>query len=211
MSRMCFLYFYPFFFFFLMIRRPPRSTLFPYTTLFRSRRLRQAPASSAARGDRFRRVVDAGLDAGHPAAQRRARSASRLHAGALCSGAAGSATGRWGCGPRAEGGGIVGERVTAATLAAGPDGRVRSRLERCVAVLDRMVAEGSFAEHADSVGMEVELNLVDPLGRPRLVNEAVLARLGRADFQYELGQFNLEVNLPPRLLRGPVLAGYENE
>src|SRR2546429_287929 len=27
------------FFFFLMIRRPPRSTLFPYTTLFRSRRM----------------------------------------------------------------------------------------------------------------------------------------------------------------------------
>src|SRR2546427_12897994 len=30
-----------FFFFFLMIRRPPRSTLFPYTTLFRSRRPRR--------------------------------------------------------------------------------------------------------------------------------------------------------------------------
>src|SRR5258705_13908459 len=27
------------FFFFLMIRRPPRSTLFPYTTLFRSNRI----------------------------------------------------------------------------------------------------------------------------------------------------------------------------
>src|SRR5436309_14932648 len=27
---------YLFYFFFLMIRRPPRSTLFPYTTLFRS-------------------------------------------------------------------------------------------------------------------------------------------------------------------------------
>src|SRR2546429_10024907 len=27
---------YLYFFFFLMIRRPPRSTLFPYTTLFRS-------------------------------------------------------------------------------------------------------------------------------------------------------------------------------
>src|SRR3712207_9131829 len=27
---------YSFLFFFLMIRRPPRSTLFPYTTLFRS-------------------------------------------------------------------------------------------------------------------------------------------------------------------------------
>src|SRR5256885_9064085 len=30
------------FFFFLMIRRPPRSTLFPYTTLFRSPRCRDA-------------------------------------------------------------------------------------------------------------------------------------------------------------------------
>src|SRR5438067_10746428 len=33
-------------FFFLMIRRPPRSTLFPYTTLFRSRR-RASPFFSA--------------------------------------------------------------------------------------------------------------------------------------------------------------------
>src|SRR5215203_1461574 len=34
------------FFFFLMIRRPPRSTLFPYTTLFRSRaRVRAKPSS----------------------------------------------------------------------------------------------------------------------------------------------------------------------
>src|SRR5258707_10899805 len=30
------------FFFFLMIRRPPRSTLFPYTTLFRSLELAEA-------------------------------------------------------------------------------------------------------------------------------------------------------------------------
>src|SRR6266567_5716159 len=32
------------FFFFLMIRRPPRSTLFPYTTLFRSRHVRRPDA-----------------------------------------------------------------------------------------------------------------------------------------------------------------------
>src|SRR6266581_5091161 len=32
----CFVACYSFSFFFLMIRRPPRSTLFPYTTLFRS-------------------------------------------------------------------------------------------------------------------------------------------------------------------------------
>src|SRR5256885_8708219 len=34
--RSCIRLNYIFFFFFLMIRRPPRSTLFPYTTLFRS-------------------------------------------------------------------------------------------------------------------------------------------------------------------------------
>src|SRR6266568_5361239 len=33
-----------FFFFFLMIRRPPRSTLFPYTTLFRSASTRPRPS-----------------------------------------------------------------------------------------------------------------------------------------------------------------------
>src|SRR5688572_33410443 len=37
LSFMCHLI--SFIFFFLMIRRPPRSTLFPYTTLFRSRTL----------------------------------------------------------------------------------------------------------------------------------------------------------------------------
>src|SRR5258708_34829044 len=35
------------FFFFLMIRRPPRSTLFPYTTLFRSTFLCEAGRGSA--------------------------------------------------------------------------------------------------------------------------------------------------------------------
>src|SRR2546426_5857105 len=44
------------FFFFLMIRRPPRSTLFPYTTLFRSRRAR----GSAARLPLLRRLARRG-------------------------------------------------------------------------------------------------------------------------------------------------------
>src|ERR1022692_799864 len=36
------------FFFFLMIRRPPRSTLFPYTTLFRSGRTTSPPCRDGA-------------------------------------------------------------------------------------------------------------------------------------------------------------------
>src|SRR6266508_5897288 len=38
-----------FFFFFLMIRRPPRSTLFPYTTLFRSPARRRSGSRSRTR------------------------------------------------------------------------------------------------------------------------------------------------------------------
>src|SRR2546429_9116945 len=40
------------FFFFLMIRRPPRSTLFPYTTLFRSAECPYGSARAATRLDR---------------------------------------------------------------------------------------------------------------------------------------------------------------
>src|SRR6266480_6377179 len=40
------------FFFFLMIRRPPRSTLFPYTTLFRSRPRRPSRAGRQPAGSR---------------------------------------------------------------------------------------------------------------------------------------------------------------
>src|SRR6266568_8934427 len=46
------------FFFFLMIRRPPRSTLFPYTTLFRSDRVPLVAAALVC-------VVASGLLAGY--------------------------------------------------------------------------------------------------------------------------------------------------
>src|SRR5689334_24042875 len=53
-----------------MIRRPPRSTLFPYTTLFRSRGHRGCPRSGS-RGDRYgtveRHAVQPGGRAGYGA------------------------------------------------------------------------------------------------------------------------------------------------
>src|SRR3712207_7904753 len=45
------------FFFFLMIRRPPRSTLFPYTTLFRSERYGKYSESLLL----ARRLIEAGV------------------------------------------------------------------------------------------------------------------------------------------------------
>src|SRR5258708_8977422 len=43
-------------FFFLMIRRPPRSTLFPYTTLFRSIRRFLAPRGASSCPERHARA-----------------------------------------------------------------------------------------------------------------------------------------------------------
>src|SRR2546422_10970150 len=83
------------FFFFLMIRRPPRSTLFPYTTLFRSRHLRPGrpggvpPAAGdgdRGAGARPRRPARGAGGGAVPAERRRVRSEehtselqSRLH------------------------------------------------------------------------------------------------------------------------------------
>src|SRR5688572_32383078 len=44
------------FFFFLMIRRPPRSTLFPYTTLFRSPGRVYRPDSDATHTPQFHQI-----------------------------------------------------------------------------------------------------------------------------------------------------------
>src|SRR3712207_8039509 len=55
--------------YFLMIRRPPRSTLFPYTTLFRSRRQPVAVAGLAHDADRA-----GALGGGGEAAQRQGAS-----------------------------------------------------------------------------------------------------------------------------------------
>src|SRR5688572_32259900 len=61
-----------FVFFFLMIRRPPRSTLFPYTTLFRSEAARPATARGPPRrrGDQ-RPCLGAPLPVAQPRGRRR--------------------------------------------------------------------------------------------------------------------------------------------
>src|SRR5437764_9038434 len=63
----------PLSFFFLMIRRPPRSTLFPYTTLFRSRRHHPLELPGAAHQ----------LEA-RPRARRRDRKSTRLNSSHRC-------------------------------------------------------------------------------------------------------------------------------
>src|SRR5687768_17813932 len=70
-----------FIFFFLLRRRPPRSTLFPYTTLFRSAapRLAAAPARLAITHQTGERDVELVRDGYRRAGNRRDRKSTRLN------------------------------------------------------------------------------------------------------------------------------------
>jgi hypothetical protein len=60
-----------------------------------------------------------------------------------------------------------------------------------------------------SIGLEIELNLTDECGDPALANAEVLERISDDAFVTELGQFNIEINIPPRLLDGEVFTELE--
>ena len=88
---------------------------------------------------------------------------------------------------------------------------VRERLGRSIVALTRMIDEGFFDTEAETCGFEVELDLVDSLGKPRQVNEPILSAMNRRDFQAELSQFNLELNLDARPIRGRLLRDLDKQ
>ncbi|MGW4483214.1 glutamate-cysteine ligase family protein [Amycolatopsis sp. NPDC004368] len=81
-------------------------------------------------------------------------------------------------------------------------GRYRRKVQRCLDTLARMLTDGSFSFPRKNIGLEVELNLVDEQLRPSMTNTAVLEALDDPSFTTELGQHNLELNVPPRPLAG---------
>src|SRR3712207_8582318 len=72
-----------FLFFFLMIRRPPRSTLFPYTTLFRSRGAERHGERLEPAADVRARAGQGGRDAGELVQRERDAERSEEHTSEL--------------------------------------------------------------------------------------------------------------------------------
>jgi len=89
--------------------------------------------------------------------------------------------------------------------------RYRQKVRRCLDVFARMLAESRFESERRSMGLEIELNLADAGGDPAMVNEKVLALIADPDFQTELAQFNIEINIPPRLLVADVFSRLETD
>src|SRR5579863_708082 len=87
----------------------------------------------------------------------------------------------------------------------------RDKLQRSLEVLARMLREHLFDAEPATVGLEIELNLVDDRGAPSMQNADVLDAIADPLWATELGQFNIEINVPPRRLDGDSLAGLEQE
>ncbi|MGH3368893.1 MAG: glutamate--cysteine ligase, partial [Nocardioidaceae bacterium] len=78
--------------------------------------------------------------------------------------------------------------------------RYREKVRRCLDVFARMLSESRFDADDPMTGLEIELNLVDDDGNPALKNVEALEAIADPDFVTELGQFNLEINVPPKKL-----------
>src|SRR5918999_1920749 len=103
----------------------------------------------------------------------------------------------------------MGEEVAAQEFTRADRTRHREKVRRCLDVFARMLREAHFDTDDPMTGLEVELNLVDEEGDPALKNAEVLEAIASPDFQTELGQFNIEINVAPATLREGGLTIFE--
>ena len=105
----------------------------------------------------------------------------------------------------------MGRDVTQAAFSCQDRERYRDKVRRCLDVFTTMLQDFRFDIDCPMTGMEIELNLVDDGGLPAMVNDETLADLADPSFQTELGRFNLEINLEPRMIAGNGLDSYEHD
>jgi hypothetical protein len=105
----------------------------------------------------------------------------------------------------------MGQQVAARTFTREDRQRYRRKVRACLDVFARMLSESKFHPERRSFGLEIELNLTDEQGDPAMANAAVLEAIADPDFQTELGQFNVEINVAPRLLGGDVFVDLERD
>ena len=103
----------------------------------------------------------------------------------------------------------MGEQVAATQFSRADRTRYRQKVRRCLDVFERMLRESRFDFERPMTGLEIELNLVDDHGDPTMRNAEVLNSIADPDFQTELGQFNIEINVAPRPLGGTSLTELE--
>jgi hypothetical protein len=89
--------------------------------------------------------------------------------------------------------------------------RFAERLEQCLTVLGQLLKRPGFGTGPVTMGAELELFLVDGVGRPLPHNQAIRAAVADPRVTLELNRFNLELNASPALLAGRPFAALEDE
>src|SRR5262252_3007730 len=105
----------------------------------------------------------------------------------------------------------MGRDIQLITISGEDRRKYRDKVRRSLDVFARMLREHLFESDPAQVGLEIELNLVDDQGRPSMRNADVLEAIADPAWATELGQFNLEINVPPRHLDGGAVADQEQE
>ncbi|MFI5913961.1 glutamate--cysteine ligase [Dactylosporangium sp. NPDC051541] len=105
----------------------------------------------------------------------------------------------------------MGQDVTRGAFSREDRARYRRKVRRCLDVFALMLNDFRFDSDRPTTGLEIEVNLIDPDAQPAMRNAEVLADLADPSFQTELGQFNLEINVAPRVIEGDGLDVYERE
>jgi hypothetical protein len=103
----------------------------------------------------------------------------------------------------------MGQEVASKVFSRDDRQRYRQKVRSNLDVFARMLAEARFDPEVRSFGLEIELNLTDDSGDPAMVNAAALEAIADPDFQTELSQFNVEINVAPRLFGGHVMSELE--
>ena len=80
--------------------------------------------------------------------------------------------------------------------------RYREKVRQDLDVFERMLHSRGFEFDRQLTGMEIEMNLVDSSMQPTMSNAAVLDKIQDGDYQTELGQYNIELNVSPRPMPG---------
>jgi gamma-glutamyl:cysteine ligase YbdK (ATP-grasp superfamily) len=105
----------------------------------------------------------------------------------------------------------VGRDIQAIKISGEDRRKYRDKVRRSLDAFARMLRERLFDENPNTVGQEIELNLTDEHGMPSMRNAAALAAIASPAWDTEVGQFNLEINVPPRMLDGDSLDKLETE
>lgn len=105
----------------------------------------------------------------------------------------------------------MGRDVAAVAITQEDRRRFRKKVGDCLEAFAAILRHTAFEPEPEpaSIGLEIELNLVDGNGLPTLRNTEVLDAIGDPAWSTELAQFNIEVNLPPSALAGKALAVLE--